>query len=316
MDDAGRVRGEIQSRDWTQAMRAQDFAAAWHIADRVLAARDPATCDDPRLPYHLRWVWDGTKPDGQHVLVRCYHGLGDTLHFARFLPALRRRAAHVTLEAQPELCPLLHQLPGVDQLVAFDTAGPLPPGRCTAEIMELAHMLRATPDDVSRCVPYLSCPARPALQPKDGALALCWQAGDWDAARSIPLRALLAACDVAGRRLISLQRGPAAAEATHPAFLNPADSDPDVVRSAALACAASLVITVDTMVAHLAGALGRPTVLLLRHDADWRWPEPGQPSAWYPTSTIFRQHAPGDWAGPMEELTHLVRSLPKNVRTA
>ncbi len=101
---------------WLRCMRNQDFAGAWAISDAVLAMRDPAGRDDPSLPYHLRWVWDGTPPHGRDVLVRCYHGLGDTLQFARFLPALRARAARVTVEAQRELCPLLAQLPGVDRL--------------------------------------------------------------------------------------------------------------------------------------------------------------------------------------------------------
>ena len=301
------TRPDAASDPWARAMRAQDFVAAWRIADRVLAARDPTTRDDPHLPYHLRWVWDGTPPDGRRVLVRCYHGLGDTLQFARFLPALRRRATHVTLEVQPELYTLLAKLEGVDRLTRFDPARPHPPSDCDVEIMELAHLLRALPDDVRGCVPYLRCPApRDPEQGARGALALCWQAGGWDPGRSIPLPDLLAACASPGRRLVSLQRGPQAAQATDAAFVNPRDTDPDVARTAALACAASLVVTVDTMVAHLAGALGRPTVLLLKRDADWRWPAPGQASAWYPTMTILGQRAPGQWREPLRELARLV----------
>src|SRR5690242_16871168 len=97
------------------AMRRGDFAAAWRINDAVLAARDPRGRDDPRLPYHLRWVWDGRSVWDRHVLVRCYHGLGDTLQFARYLPALRARARSVTLECQPPLLPLLASLPAVDR---------------------------------------------------------------------------------------------------------------------------------------------------------------------------------------------------------
>ncbi len=93
--------------DWTAAMRRGDFTAAWRISDAVLATRDPATRDDPGLPYHLRWVWDGAPLDGRDVLVRCYHGLGDTIQFARYLAPLRARAARVTLEAPPELRALL-----------------------------------------------------------------------------------------------------------------------------------------------------------------------------------------------------------------
>ncbi len=83
---------EAQAR-WTAAMRAGDFATAWAIGDAVLAASDPAARDDPRLPYHLRRVWDATPPDGRDVLVRCYHGLGDVLMAARLLPMLRDAGA-------------------------------------------------------------------------------------------------------------------------------------------------------------------------------------------------------------------------------
>src|SRR3954454_22907480 len=86
--------------EWLTAMRRGDYAAAWAINDAVLAARDAATRDDPRVPYHLRWVWDGRPYRQRDVLIRCYHGLGDTLHFARYLPALRPHVASLTVEAQ------------------------------------------------------------------------------------------------------------------------------------------------------------------------------------------------------------------------
>ena len=79
--------------DWTAAMRSGAYERAWDMALASLVARDPATRDDPALPYHLRWVWSGEPVDGRDVLVRCYHGLGDTLQFARFLPLLAARAA-------------------------------------------------------------------------------------------------------------------------------------------------------------------------------------------------------------------------------
>src|ERR1700712_2266745 len=92
---------------WTEAMRAGAFAEAWLLCDQSLRDRLPATRDDHRLPYHLRWVWDGRDFAGKHVLVRCYHGLGDTIQFARFLPILARRVASLTLEVQPSLVDLV-----------------------------------------------------------------------------------------------------------------------------------------------------------------------------------------------------------------
>ena len=275
-------------------MRRADLPAAWRLADAALAARDLARRDDPTLPYHRRWVWDGTAPKGREVLVRCYHGLGDTLQFVRFLPALRRNAARVTLEAQPELLPMLAGQPGIDRLLAFDPSRPAPPAACDVEIMELAHLLRVDAAALWSGA-YLAPP--PAARPRAGAVGLCWRAGDWDPDRSVPLAALRAVC--AGRPLVSLQRGAGAAEAGV-GFVNPGDSSTDILATARLLASVDMVVTVDTMVAHLAGALGRPTLLLLKAEADWRWPAADGPSAWYPGTECLHQRAPGDWRAPLE----------------
>ena len=136
---------------WDAAMRRGDFASAWAVSDAILSARDSALRDDAATPYHGRWVWDGRAFEGRRVLVRCYHGLGDTLQFARFLAPLRQRVAHLVLEVQPELLGLLRDVAGPDVLHPFDPAAPLPPTECDLEIMELCHALRLRPDPA----PYL-----------------------------------------------------------------------------------------------------------------------------------------------------------------
>lgn len=280
-------------------MRAGAFDAAWAVSDAVLAARDSATRDDPALPYHLRWVWDGRGLEGRRVLVRCYHGLGDTLQFCRYLPALQRRAAHVTLEAQPELMPLLGRLPGHDRLLPFRPDAPAPASECDIEIMELAHALRLAPQGT----PYLS--ADPLPRPAKGLLVgLCWQAGGWDPGRSVPLQSLAPLGQPPGVRLISLQRGPGAAELTAagaPPVLDTGDRSADAGTVARLLAALDLVVTVDTMVAHLAGALGRPTWLLLKAEADWRWMA-GRRSRWYDSVRLYRQAHPGRWDEPLAQM--------------
>ncbi len=292
-------------------MRRGDFAAAWTVSDAVLAARDPAGRDDPRLPYHRRWVWDGRPFAGQRVLVRCYHGLGDTIQFARFLPLLRERVRSLSVETQPELIPLLAGMPGAERLIPFRVEAPHPPAECDLEVMELPHALRATPASVPARVPYLSAPpaqvaaARRRIGSPDLAVGLCWSAGDWDRERSVPLRLLAPYLARPGIRLVSLQRGPAAAEATEPGaprFVNPDGDLRDVLETAALIGALDLVITVDTMVAHLSGALGRPTWLLLKADADWRWMRSRVDSPWYPSFRLYRQIVAGDWRDPLANL--------------
>ncbi len=281
-DDA---RGEVPGvGDWARLMRDGDFAAAWRISDAVLAARDPATRDDAALPYHERWLWDGMPPDGLRVLVRCYHGLGDTLQFVRFLPALRTRAAHITLECQPELCTLFAELAGVDNIVAFDQARPLARSACDIEVMELGHVLRADAGAIAAPVPYLTLP--PGRHPRiAGHVALCWRAGEWDPSRSVALANLLRRLP-AGQRFVSLQRGAASSEARPDRFVNPFDDDRDVIETAALICGASHVVTVDTMVAHLAGALGCAGTVLLKAAPDWRWASAGGRSVWYPSLVL------------------------------
>lgn len=273
------------SDPWTNAMRRGDFPAAWAIADAALRRRDPALRDDPRLPYHLRWVWDGRPFAGRDVLVRCYHGLGDTLMFSRFLPLLARRAARVTVEMQPHLVPLFRGFPGIDRLVPFDVAHPLPPQDCDIEIMELPLALRAGPSDAP--LPALDIVAPAALPP--GTVGLCWGAGDWDARRSVPEAMFAPFCTGPA---LSLMPGPTALP-----VLNPAGCPLDIMQTAQLVAGCALVVTVDTMIAHLAGILGRPVWLLVQHDPDWRWPIQAECTPWYPTMRVWRQSAPGDWTG-------------------
>ena len=282
---------------WLTAMREGAFEAAHAISDAVLANRNPSARDDPRLPYHLRWVWDGSDLAGQHILVRCYHGLGDTIQFARFLPILRRQAASVSLEAQPELLGLLGTMWGMDRLLAFRLDCPARPAECDVEIMELAHALRLGPEAAE--APYLAIIPAPLNRPPGLNVGLCWRAGEWDPARSVPLSMLRAACDTPGLHLWSLQHR----SVPERLGLRPAmPPEADVLATASTIAALDLVVTVDTMVAHLAGALGKPTWLLLRRECDWRWMERRADSPWYPSMRLYRQATEGDWSAPLAQL--------------
>lgn len=270
-------------RRWTDAMRGRRYAEAYAIGDAVMAMRDPATRDDPALPYHRRWLWDGRPLDGADVLVRCRQGLGDTIQFARFLSLLVRRAARVTVEASARLHPLLVPLVGHERLIAFDPARPTPWHGIDVEIMELGHALRVGPGDVPR--PYLT--ARPAPLPR-GTIGLCPAAGDWDASRNLPAGLLAPLC--AARPCLSLLPGASALPVVNP------DGCPfDLAATASLVAGCALVVTVDTMVAHLAGALGVPTWLMLKYEPDWRWSATARDSDWYPSVRLYHQPAPGDW---------------------
>jgi hypothetical protein len=282
---------EELGEEWFAAMRRGDFAAAWRASDAILRLHAGVPCW--HLPRHEQYVWNGTPLDGKRVLVRCYHGLGDTIQFIRYAPLLGEAAAHVTVWAQPALIPLIATVPGIDAIL------PLHDGLCEAdydvdvEVMELAHVFRSTLDTIPRDVPYLH--ADPAPIERDGRLAvgLVWRAGDWDERRSIPFPLIARLADVPGVDLHVLQRGEGLAECGA-AFGTHSGSD-DVTQCARVMRGLDLVVTVDSMPAHLAGALGVPAWTLLHADADWRWMDDRDDSPWYPTMRLFRQQTPGDW---------------------
>ena len=268
---------------WIEAMRRGDFPAAW-AHQRRRGARGGGLPDDPRLPRHLRFVWDGRPFDRENVLVRCYHGLGDTLQFARYLPVLRHRTASAVLEVQPELFPLLRSIRGVDRVIPFQVDAPAPPSACDLEIMELPHALRLGPE-TPPCLSVAPEHIRRARERLGGdpAIGICCQAGDWDPERSIPLAALAPALRVPELRFIRLQRSARPGLSTALCWANPDDALDDMLDTATLVAAADLIVTVDTMIAHLAGAMGRPVWLLLKAEADWRWMNGRRDSPWYPT---------------------------------
>jgi len=283
--------------NWVAAMRAGAYDAAWALSARTLAERDPATRDDPALPYHLRWVWDGRAVDGRDVLVRCYHGLGDTIQFARFLPLLAARAASVTVEVQPRLCGLIATVSDAVTIVPFDVADPLPPAELDIEITELDFALRAAPDGTP--MPYLR--ARAASLPV-GAVALCYGAGDWDGDRSIPPDLLAPLCRLAPCYTLM-------PEATDLPVRNPRGCPFDMADTAALVAGADLVITVDTMIAHLAGAMGKPTWLLLKAEPDWRWSPGARRSGWYPSTRLYTQRHADDWRAVLADVERDLAAL-------
>ena len=295
------VDAPIRVDPWTAAMRRGDHAAAFAIGDAVIAGRDPVTRDDPRVDYHRRWVWDGRVFDGRDVLVRCYHGLGDTIQFARYLPLLGERARSVTVEAPARLHGLLASVPGIDHLIAFDHAAPTKPFACDIEVTELPQALRACPGDVA--VPYLR--AGPATLPA-GTIGLCYSSGDWDHDRRVPPALLAPLCDA--HRCLSL-----VAEPTDLGVLNPDGCPFDIDATAALVAACSLVVTVDTMVAHLAGALGRPTWLMLKAEPDWRWSPDRCDTPWYPTMRLFAQPCAGDWESVVTRVAHALDTHDQHI---
>jgi hypothetical protein len=285
------VLEESLAAAWMRHMRAGEWSAAWKVSDQVLREHAGVPCWD--RPRHEQWIWDGTPLDGKRILVRCYHGLGDTLQFIRYAPLLQSVAADVLYWVQPALIPLLRTMPGIGTLLPLHDGDADVEYDADVELMELAHVFRSTPETLPAEVPYLH--VDPAPREPDGRLhvGLVWKAGDWDDRRSIPPRLLAPLAEVPGLALHVLQRGSGLEE--RPAGFGVDSGSDDPLQAARTMRALDLVVTVDSMPAHLAGALGVPVWTLLQAEADWRWMAGRDDSPWYPTMRLFRQRQPGEW---------------------
>jgi hypothetical protein len=283
--------GEDLGERWDHFMRQGRFEAAWNISDKVLRSRAGRPCWD--LPRHFQYFWDETPLEGKRVLVRCYHGLGDTIQFIRYAPLLQAVAAEVTYWAQPNLIPLLRTAPGVERLLPLHDGEPDVARDLDVELMELPHVFRTTLETLPTEVPYLHVPTAPRPQDSTLWVGLVWRAGDWDTARSIPFPVLTPLFEIPGITWRIHQRGRGRDEwrpawGTVPEFGDLLDETRHIR-------ALDLMISIDSMPAHLAGALAVPTWVLLTHRPCWRWMEGRNDSPWYPTMRLFRQEQPGDW---------------------
>jgi len=242
-----------------------DFMAAWTISDEVLRRRIEGNQGCWDWPRHLQYIWRGDALRDKRVLVRCYHGLGDTIQFIRFAAPLRQVARHTVFWVQPELLELAKAAPGVDQAIPLHDGAPDVAYDLDIEIMELPHALRITPEMLADSVPYLVAGEGGAASCRK-RVGVVWRAGTWNPSRSIPIQLLMRAREAAGLDLLSLQLD---AEPAEIATLGATDwRSANVDQLATRMMTLDLVITVDTMTAHLAGALGRPVWTLLPADCD------------------------------------------------
>jgi len=253
--------------------------------------------------------WLGETPlAGKTIVFHAEQGLGDTVMFARYAPQVARAGARVVLEVQPELKALLSGLDGVDAIVARGEA--LPPFDLHCPLASLPLALKTTLSNVPAEIPYLraSEAAIAKWQPRLAALtsprvALAWSGRAThvnDRNRSLALRDLDPLLSLPGLSFISVQRElrPADAEALiHDGRITHLGGElDDFSDTAAVLTLVDWMVCVDTSVAHVAGALGRPAIVLLPFQPDWRWTLDRASSPWYPALRLFRQPALGDWA--------------------
>ena len=265
-----------------------------------------AGADDLRHKFG-RPLWLGESSiQGRTILVHAEQGLGDTIQFARYVPLLARMGAAVIVETHAELKPLLSRLAGARTVIARGEPRPAFDVHCPLGSLPLA--LRTELGSVPADIPYLAAdpgrvaPWRTRLETVPGPrVALAWAGNSAhanDRNRSVPLTQLRALWASGGARFVSVQRDQRAGDAELLAgepVLHLGGELADFDDAAAVLACCDLTITVDTAVANLAGALGRPVWVLLPFSSDWRWTADGARSPWYPSARLYRQPQPGDW---------------------
>ncbi len=255
--------------------------------------------------------WQGEDIAGRTILLHAEQGLGDTLQNIRFAGAVAARGARVIAAVQTPLLRLAGTVPGVSAVAG--PADPIPAFDLHVPLMSLPFVLGATVDNLRVAVPYLrSDPARRrdaetrVAGHARGALriGLAWTGAagtHYNLRRACPLDVLAPLLGLPGTCWFSLQKDSAEVGAARPGPTpahQPIELDlrNDFDGTAALVDALDVIVSVDTSMAHLAGALGKPVLLLLPSAPDWRWGVAGDRSPWYPTAQLFRQNVPGDWS--------------------
>jgi hypothetical protein len=313
---AALARCLFQAGLWAEAW------AAYEVRFELLPSAFPrVTRPGPDGPVPLPpWRGQG-RPEA--VLVMGEQGLGDTIQFARYLPLLAARGMRVHAVLDPRLHALLAPLTAGIDLRPADAPGSVPGVRAWLPLMDLPRALGLSAQHYQGRIPYLAAqPERRArLRARIGAegfrIGIVWQgnpAAPVDANRSAPLAAFAPLAALPGVRLFSLQKGPGEEQqAPFPLDrLGPElDGGPDwFLDTAAAICALDLVVAVDTAVLHLAGALGRPALMLMHgRQADWRWLHAADVPVWYPSVRLVRCPDGGaDWRGAAARAAFLVRT--------
>ncbi len=300
---------------WMAHMLAGNLQAAWGESDAIRRRGAP----DPHR------FWNGEDLRKQRLMLRSLHGFGDAVQMFRFLPRLKERVAELIVEVPPRLVELASSFEGMGQVITWGQGAPAAPPEWDVqmEVMELPYALRVSLADLEPCQGYLRLPEQerervretlgPTRRPRVG---LVWCAGVWNPSRSLPFEELEPLLATEGLEFWSLQGEPER-EAWRSTYQGCSCRDVYSCGDGLLALAAviermDLVVTVDTLAAHLAGALGVPCWVLLQHRADWRWMCGRSDSPWYPRLRLLRQPEERNWAAVVQQvregLEHLGRT--------
>ena len=267
--------------------------------------------------------WDGSDPSSKTILIQTEQGFGDTFQFIRYVQLVKQRGARVIVECQPKTERLLSGAAGVDEIVSRDQA--VPEFDRHIELLSLPHVFSTTlesipaPPSYMSALPELIDAWRTRVNTASGLkVGLVWRGNPLNTInpkKSVPIDKVAGLCALEGVAWFSIQldadEGELASIRAHALIDHCGPQLTDWAETAALISELDLVITVDTGVAHLAGALGKPVWILLSHIPDWRWMMERQDSPWYPSARLYRQSAPSDWAGVLD---HVRRDLEIKVQ--
>jgi tetratricopeptide (TPR) repeat protein len=297
----------LRMGDWERGW--PGYEARWKFRE---VHRNPRVFKQPR--------WKGELLNGQRVLLHAEQGLGDSIQFCRYATLVTARGGVAILQVQKPVMRLIKTLPAVRAgKVEIAELGALPTSfDLECPLLSLPAILGTTVETVPWPGAYLGAdpelvqekwmqfPSRTS-EKMNLRVGITW-AGNArykaDRLRSTRLETLLPLLRTSGITWVSLQKGEAAeqlADLPKDVFVwDGCSQDRDLAEAAAVIATLDLVITTDTCIAHLAGAMGKPVWILLSHLADWRWMQQIETTPWYPTARLLRQRAPGDWAGVME----------------
>lgn len=269
-------------------------------------------------------IWDGSDIGDKTLLVYAEQGYGDAIQFCRYLPLLQARIQHLFFECRPELLRLMRGLTGGITCIARrdDSREPTIPFDYRIPMMSLPRIFGTELNTIPANVPYLiPDPAliqqwRTRIQDNGLRVGLVWAGSPSHQSnryRSLSLEQLLPLANIPDVSFYSLQKGVAAAQAAHPPtgmkLIDLSGDITDFSDTAAIISNLDLVISVDTSVAHLAGALGRPAWVMLYFPAEWRWLLDRNDSPWYPSMRLFRQSSTREWGPVLQQMASALRAL-------
>ncbi len=274
--------------------------------------------------------WDGSDLRGKTILLFAEMGLGDAIHCIRYVPLVAQKGGQILVDCRPELVRLFSEIPELSQVIPRGASHP--PYDVYSPLFSLPHLFGHTLDTIPAQVPYLPVPDTGVQLPERASenlnVGIAWasavpsrELATPDAysrylihsykSKTASLPLFMALQSVPGVKLYSLQVGSHAADISLYGFeqslVDLSNYIQDLADTATLISQLDLVISVDTAVAHLSGALGKPVWVVLPFACDWRWMQQREDSPWYPTMRLFRQDATGDWAGAIAKVVDALR---------